>query len=157
MKRTNQGGSILGFVIVGAVLAILLVGGAYGVRHALKPASGNSGQIAREDQSKAPESSTEESSEGSTEGDDSKEESGTGSGSSSQHEATNGSETTESSAGASSQPTTQPLPTTGHSEEAPESLPQTGPVDMFLQFIFLGSLAAALVVYFRSFRQPASF
>lgn len=32
MARTNQGGSILGFVLIGGVLALLLVGGAYLVR-----------------------------------------------------------------------------------------------------------------------------
>ena len=38
MARTNQGGSILGFAVVGAVLAVLLIGGVYIVRHALTPA-----------------------------------------------------------------------------------------------------------------------
>jgi cell division protein FtsN len=32
MVRTNQGGSILNFVIIGVILALLLVGGAYFVR-----------------------------------------------------------------------------------------------------------------------------
>lgn len=35
MVRTNQGGSILGFVIIGGVLALLLVGGVYFVRQQL--------------------------------------------------------------------------------------------------------------------------
>lgn len=34
MKRTNQGGSILSFIVIGGVLALLLVGGIYMVRHA---------------------------------------------------------------------------------------------------------------------------
>ena len=35
MVRTNQGGSILNFAIIGVVMALLLVGGAYFVRHNL--------------------------------------------------------------------------------------------------------------------------
>lgn len=35
MVRTNQGGSILGFVIVGVVLALVLLGGAYFIRNNL--------------------------------------------------------------------------------------------------------------------------
>ncbi len=38
MVRTNQGGSILTFAVLGGIMALLLIGGAYFVRHNLVPA-----------------------------------------------------------------------------------------------------------------------
>jgi cytoskeletal protein RodZ len=49
MVRTNQGGSILSFAILGGIMALLLIGGAYFVRHNLAPAE-RTPQVATTDQ-----------------------------------------------------------------------------------------------------------
>lgn len=142
MVRTNQGGSILGFVIVGSVLALLLIGGAYFVRHSLMPSDRNSGPVAQKNEadgepdvdisdSNAPERSDDESAE--SHQDDS---------------------TTQQPAGdTSGQSAGDSIPTTGNTGEdelEPDALPQTGPTGAVLSGIMLGVLTALAIGYRRS-------
>lgn len=61
MARTNQGGSVLGFVLIGGVLALLLVGGAYLVRKnsALPSDTGTSPETALQPEEKQEERKTQ--------------------------------------------------------------------------------------------------
>lgn len=63
MVRTNQGGSIISFIVIGAVLAALLVGGVYFLNQHQQSTSTPSAQSPRSDQSNQPrpESEKEES------------------------------------------------------------------------------------------------
>ncbi len=125
MVRTNQGGSILEFVIVGGVMALLLVGGVYLARHHLMPASNGTPITTEDDQ--AEEQPVEEEVAPKDEenaADTPKQEAD------SQHTSDVG------------------QPTTGNT--SPESLPQTGPADALLASLAIGSIIGGAVAYKRS-------
>ena len=144
MARTDQGGSILGFAIIGGVMALLLIGGAYVVRH-------NLDSVAEE----AP-AAVEESPE-----DEVAENSDTESEQSSQDENQDQQEDTpDFIPGASSeddsdttsqtdQPTveTSPSETTANSEH---NLPQTGPGEVIVAGLLMSGAIGALAAYLRS-------
>jgi cytoskeletal protein RodZ len=138
MVRTKQGGSILGFILIGVVLAALLVGGVYFVRQQtakqvtqptpVEPTS--SQQPSSSDSSESPAPATEDKSDN-TDTSDKKEE-------------TSANNTpTENSSQPSSQTATE--------------LPKTGPSQTIGVLIVVGILSYAVVLYARSRRLNLSF
>ena len=134
MKRTNQGGSILGFVIVGAVMALLLVGGAYVVRHTLMPADTDRTSVAEKDKS--------------TSSDDTKQDTA----------ADPKDDTKDTPQDAGKKPdeiTNQPSATTPAPQSTVEdthTLPTTGPSDGIMSGLLLSSLVGVVAIYVRSRR-----
>lgn len=126
MVRTNQGGSVLGFVIIGGVLALLLIGGVYFARQQSEATSdrGISPTPAenqpREEQS-APNEETPPANENSS---------------------------TEENAG-NSQSQNETLPGGGVSTS---ELPQTGPAETLVAILILAMLAGTSASYVRSRR-----
>ena len=131
MGRTKQGGSILGYVLVGGVLILLLLGGAYAFRTwwsrtpdttpAPAPTVSDKPATDNKDKSAAQQPSTSDKDKSS-----------------------------DKATPAPSQPTAPkpaPTPTTPSTQ-----LPQTGPADTALAVIALGSLVASLGVYLQSRR-----
>lgn len=129
MKRTNQGGSILSFVIIGGVLVLLLVGSTYAIRHLLMPVSNGSMPVAQEDEST---SGTDKSNESSVPKTDEKADTST-----------------------PSQTDNTPLPSGSTAPEA-QVLPTTGPADVLVSGLMLGSLVALVATYVRSRHELAS-
>lgn len=132
MKRTNQGGSILGFVIVGAVMALLLVGGAYVVRHTLMPADTDRTSVAEKDKDTSSDDSKQDTTVAPK--DDTKD--------------------TSSDAGKNTNETTnQPSATPPQSAtEDTHTLPTTGPSDGIMSGLLLSSLVGVVAMYMRSRR-----
>jgi hypothetical protein len=145
MVRTNQGGSILSFLVIGGVMVLLLVGGAYALRRFIVPSDG-SGLISRQDENETktetPDKTTNEPPKDteSTKNED-KEADVDGSGS-----------------GQVQQPTETPAEkeTAVNGNPATGNLPATGPEDMVLQGILISSLVAFAAVYLRSRQAAAS-
>jgi hypothetical protein len=131
VARANQNGSILGFVVVGGILALLVIGGAYVVRHSLASTSERTPTPAQEgtntegDSAQAP----VDDSSSSTENDESTDESVSLPGGTE--------DDTVSSEG---------------DGEVPDGLPQTGPANIVAGSIMFGSLVGASVAYKRSRR-----
>lgn len=137
MTRTNQGGSIVSFIVVGVVLALLLVGGAYLVHRHNNPAATPTPTPAEDSQEAAteesdPDESSEADTDSSTETDQS------------DQAASDNSSTSEESAESQAD-----LPT---GSSSPDNLPETGPTDNGLGLVGAGSMAAASVWYWRSRR-----
>jgi len=128
MARTNQGGSIVGFVIIGAVLVLGSAGLLYWVSHRdaspIKtpevnvPAATEKDGDKNSDQTK-PEPSTPDTTK----------------------EDTNNAPTGET------QPTPGSTPTT---DTAVEQIPQTGPADTLMQLLVVGLLAGTIAAFIRS-------
>jgi cytoskeletal protein RodZ len=131
MVRTNQGGSILSFVIIGVVLAGLLLGGAYIVNRQT--------QVPR-DTSSSPTISTGPSSPSANK----------------KVSSDDGAEKTPPKTTAPKQVTT-PAPDATHpsSSSSAAELPHTGPAEIITSALGLGSLSYALVAYIRSRRSHA--
>jgi hypothetical protein len=145
MVRTNQGGSILSFVVLGGVMAILLIGGAYMVRHTFVPTerkpqvatSGEGGESSKQTQGNGqatPAPNNKQSGETNN----------------------SGSEAAPNSANNSANSST---PSTEKPESAPASdgqasngLPTTGPSGTLFAGIMLSSLVALLMAYMQSRR-----
>lgn len=140
MVRTNQGGSILNFIIVGVVLAVLLIGGAYYVRQktqtsadtASAPAPSadqktNSSQNSSKKQP-APSQSSDASKDKTTNGDDKK--------------------TAPAQTSAPAQAPASSTPPAATSNQ----LPQTGPGQTLSSIVALGLLGYMTVAYLRSRR-----
>lgn len=142
MVRTNQGGSILGFIVIGSVMALLLVGGVYFVRNYLSPETDRgpvaveNGSESQEDQEPAPEEEPaapeEESEPDQEEGADQGGDTGT--------------PAPEQPSDDEAQPQTE-VPRGGAS---PENLPETGLADTLLTSLALSGVVAAAIAYKRS-------
>lgn len=128
MVRTNQGGSILGFVIIGGVMALLLVGGAYLVRHNLAPAS-DSEPVAVEESGSASETQEEEAAKPEDDEPDVVDDH-------QQH--------------AEEEPKNEQPSQTEAGADSPEHLPQTGPADVLIGGLLLGSITGVSIAYKRS-------
>lgn len=133
MKRTNQGGSILGFVIIGAVMALLLVGGAYVVRHTLKPndtdrtpvsrQDTDSSQAEKKDTTVAPKDDTKDTPQ----------------------------DVDKDTTPAPSQPDTTPHHLDDTAQDT-HTLPTTGPSDALASGVLISSLVGVIAMYVRSRR-----
>lgn len=129
MGRTKQGGSILGYVIVGGVLVLLLLAGAYALRNywSSKPA-----EVAQTPASQPKLQPNENK---------------------------NGSSSDQSNKQSSPAPATPvaPAPSSGiPSSQGATQLPQTGPVDTVLSASTLAVIVMTLGVYLQSRRRDAS-
>lgn len=122
MARIGQRGSILGFIIVGGIMALLLVGGAYLVRNTL---------VMNSETTQSPATDTAK--------DDATEQPSSGAGGESTDEEVALPGPADSGDSQSEQKT-----------EAPADLPQTGPAGTLLTGILLGGLVAATLAYKRS-------
>ena len=132
--RARERGSILEFVIVGAVMALLLIGGVYAIRHMLAPsAQGTDSTTSESDADLAP------SSDETPDVDDTKEDDSTVQ--NSEDDATTD-ETTESESSTSE--------TAAEDGQTPSDLPQTGPAQSLLAGFLLSSMVAVAIAYKRS-------
>jgi LPXTG-motif cell wall-anchored protein len=130
MGQAKQGGSILGYVIVGGVLTLLLLGGVYALRTYWSGApAGDSGEVADN-----PKAAPVPAPEGNADKDK-------------QHTDTD-----------KPQPAQQATPPASIPKTAtpPTELPQTGPVDTLLSAAVLGILIMSLGVYLQSRRLATS-
>lgn len=145
MVRTNQGGSILGFIIIGGVLALLLIGGAYFVRHSLTPAEPESDMISQQ---------TTDEDTGGQPSEDEADESQSQDGQGSEDEPAEQPADDDDSEPAAD----ESLPAAGSEGdgEIPGSLPETGSASGFIAALMLGGLAALAVAYKRSRQLPSS-
>ena len=131
MARTNQGGSILSFLVIGGVLVFLLIGGAYIVRR-------NTSVVANQPQPVAEQTDDENDDTPAAE----------------EPEQPEGADTTETDEEPASSDEDEFASSDEVAGTAPDSLPETGIEDIFLGGIMLGAAAAAGVMYWRS-RQDA--
>lgn len=136
MSRTKQGGSVLGFVVIGIVLVLLLVGGVYMVRHYW--ASGS-------DVAKVNGPDTSQS----------------GSNSNQKQSSDSANNTDNAPKPASpAQPTAPATPATPAPAQpaapAPAKLPTTGPADTLASVLVLGAITAAAAAYVQSLRHRSA-
>lgn len=132
MSRTKQGGSVLGFVVIGAVIVLLLLSGVYIARHYWAPAS---------------DTATVNGPTSSQTGDNSNQ---------------NKSQNSDDKAGSAPQPSTPAQPATpsapapsapaAPATSSPSKLPVTGPADTLFATLILGAIAAAATGYVQSLR-----
>jgi len=132
--RTNQGGSVLAFIVVGAVLAIAVVGGVY-LTHQRGEEASKGGSSSPTD--KKPTTTTQPTTTSPTTG-------------------SSGSTTRQPQTGVSPNSTSR-IPATGHDSSADPAatngstkLPVTGPVDTMLQIVAAAVLTAAVIAYVQS-------
>lgn len=154
MKRSEQGGAIVGFLIASVVLALLLVGGVYAVRHHPEwVASGaNSAPTVSKTDTSDQKSTDKSSSDDKATKDQSKDQAPSSDSSSS--DSTAGGDTSSPATPNTTTPTTPDSTNTDTPSGQPESaLPHTGPADAFLSLIGVGSLTVATAAYVRSRRQ----
>jgi LPXTG-motif cell wall-anchored protein len=136
MVRTNQGGSVLSFIIIGVILTILLAGGVYIVRWQVTGSNpSQSTPISQQPPTTPPQKETP--------GD---------SGTSHQQEPP---------AKEKTDPTTQTqvpqtAPVSGENNSRTAALPQTGPAETIGILVALGFLSVASVSYLRSRRPELS-
>jgi cytoskeletal protein RodZ len=133
MVRTNEGGSVLSFAVVGVILAILMIGGVVAVRqqsiNSRKPAPAPQ-KVARVDKGKsatpAPSSS-------------------------------NNAPATPTPAPSKSE-TTTPAPQAAEPAPATKELPHTGPLQTLTTLLAVGLLTGSLVAYLQSrrYRLPSA-
>ena len=137
MRRTNQGGSLAGFIIIGVLLTLVLVGGLYGLNRY------NAQRAADET------AATEEQAEESPSSDASKTEVVTDQPSVQSRTEQASPDTTQQT---QTQSATQPSPAAQPSTPAARSgqLPQTGPADALLGVVAVTMLTFAGVHYVRS-------
>ena len=145
MVRTNQGGSILSFVVLGSIMALLFVGGAYMVRHNLVPGE-RSPQIASSGDEGEPPTNTKPNP---APGDDHSR--GTGH----SEPKTPASDTKHGTEGSGADKAAPQSASSG-GEQTSNGLPTTGPSSMFFAGIMLSSLVALLMSYMRSRRFDTS-
>ena len=141
MRERYQGGSLAGFLIIGGLLALVLVGGLYGLNryNAQKAAEEVAANEASEEPAPEWNASDEKASE---EGRTNTEEPG-------DEAAAPSTDTEQGTDSLREQPSGEQIPTTG---VQPAELPQTGPVDTAFGLVVLGLLTYAGTHYFRSFR-----
>ena len=139
MVRTNQGGSMINFLVIGGAMALLLIGGAYAVRRNFGPAD-RSPQVAVSDNDNEPTKDEAENSQKPTESEEEKKD---------QPDTAQGDSGNDTNA--QNPDTLVPAPvTTG---QPAGNLPETGPSDMLLGSVMLSTLTAMLVAYVQS-RRP---
>ena len=130
MNRANEGGSVLSFVVIGAVLAFLLVGGVYFVRQQMtaqaetKPSTTNEPQTSPSEQ-KTDNSKTEDTNKPAP-NDEQK------------------------------APTGQATPNEMPQDTASPVLPQTGPAQSLTAIVAVALLSATFTAYLRSRRDYAA-
>ncbi len=127
MARAKQSGSMVSFVIVGVILALLLIGGVYFIRRSLAPTSDG-----------VPSSSENET-------DTTKEVDSTDNTDQSSDESLDIPDISLPGRTDNETPDGQ-----GNTEQLPADLPQTGPTDVLLGGILLSGIAGAGVAYKRS-------
>lgn len=134
MRVTNQGGSLAGFIIIGVLLTLVLVGGLYGLNR-------YNAQRAAEEVATSDESATEPA--------PAKEEAATGGTEPTGRERTDTAGGTDSATPAPA-PAQPSAPATKGGAATQANLPQTGPADTLGSFVALGLLAFAGAHYARS-------
>ena len=162
-SRTNQGGSVLTFVIVGVVLAAMVVGGVYLLRQRGEQARGSQPTVGQTDTNKQQGQPAAKPSE---ENKDKKPETNNNSSQTKPEEekpSTEGSAQPQNSGNTQIPATGQPAPpateqqsgtrpnvATGTPVDHSGALPQTGPFDTALQLLAAGTLTALVIAYIRS-------
>jgi cytoskeletal protein RodZ len=147
MRDRYQGGSLAGFIIIGVLLALVLVGGLYGLNR--YNAQKTNEQVAANDQS---ETKTEDKAkeQPTTKVDDKEAEER----SQSQTKVTApraSQESTDSQPKPEPKPAATPTPTqTSTSSRTNTHLPQTGPADTLVSLLVVGALTFAATYYMRS-------
>lgn len=141
MRRTNQGGSILSFVVIGGIMVLLLIGGAYLVRHTLAPAMNKDTSVAQKDEG----SSSDTKKDQTTSEDKSTSDEGTAPKTDENTDAT--------TPGQTEQPSTLP---SGSATPETHTLPTTGPDGALVSGVMLSSLVGIAALYVRSRRELAS-
>lgn len=136
MSRTKQGGSVLGFVVIGIVMVLLLIGGVYAVRHYWAPANDRTavnGPVSSQ--------TGDNSNQNKSQNSDNK----TGN-------------VPQPSAPAQPAPPSTPTPSAPAAPVAPSpsKLPVTGPADTLFATLVLGAIAAAATGYVQSLRHRAT-
>lgn len=156
MARTNQRGSVLEFIIIGSVMAILLVGGAYLVRRTLMSAGDDNKISLVEDENGDNYNDSGDAVEGPD--DESNKDSNDSSNEDTVDQIPGGTSTDTDNSSNPSQPTpgSDNLPQTGQDSASPETLPQTGPVDIAVNGLLLGGVVAAGTAYRRSRKLPTT-
>lgn len=135
MSRTKQGGSVLGFTIMGVGMVLLLLAGVYAVRHYWAPAS----EVAQVNGPSATQSGDNSTTSNQKQGSDS--------GKSTDNQP----QTTPPVQPPATAPAT-PTP----AAPSPAKLPTTGPADSLLSAMILGLMAAAGAAYVQSLRHRAT-
>lgn len=152
MVRTKQGGSILSFVILGVVMALLLIGGVYAVRHYLSPKAPGA-QVATSGEDNGSSKQTPNSSNNQTTPPQKSDQSGSSS-NSGQNTPSNNSQTSgNGGSGSTNQPAATPPASSGQTSSG---LPTTGPSSVLFVGMMLSSLVATLTAYIQSRRFWAS-
>ncbi|HMI08869.1 MAG TPA: hypothetical protein VK497_00525 [Candidatus Saccharimonadales bacterium] len=133
MVKANEGGSVLSFVVIGAILVLLLVGGTYFVRQKLFVSANSNGQTPDTSQPK-PSDQTDTSKEPTKKDEPAK--------------------TPDASQPA--QPAQPSSPQQNTASTPPAALPQTGPAETLSVAIGAAFLTATSIAYLRSRRDYAS-
>lgn len=144
MRRQEQGISMVGFLLTGAVLAAVLVGGIYAVRHVSIFQNTNTTNRTDGTRTNTSEKPANESAPKTTDSSSSDDTART------TPDTPASSDTQTNNAPAPSQPTTQ---APGASNTA--DLPQTGPLDTFMPLLGVALLTAATSAYVLSRREVA--
>lgn len=129
MVRTNQGGSVLSFIVIGIVTILLLIGGVYAIRH----------QQSTQPQPTPPSSQEKNEPQQTNKQPSAKEQT--------QQKSPSQSET--------SSPTQSPSPSSQANSAQPndqKQLPQTGPSEMTGTILIVSLISAAVIYYIRSRR-----
>lgn len=142
MVRTNQGGSILNFLVLGSVMAILVVGGAYLIRHNLAPAERGPQIAAPGDRGESPKQTPNNQPAPAPKNDQP-----AGPNNTEPKTAQNG-----DSNNSSTQNTKTPQSAPTDNRRASNGLPTTGPASAPFAGVMLSSLAALLLAYVQSRR-----
>lgn len=132
MRRTNQGGSVASFIVVGALLVLVTVGLLYAVRQ--QP---ESGEIAKEPEITLPGADNNTDNQNRDDKTPAADEGGT-----QDKTSTDESSTTDE--------TTDDETTEGDTETTVDEIPQTGPADTMMQLVAVGALTAVSSAYYRS-------
>lgn len=134
MRATNQGGSLAGFIIIGVLLALVLVGGLYGLNRYNAQQAANETVAQEEKKTETKKSSTETSSSDTSSGETTKTDTET-------------KQTTTTAAPSSDDSHTT---TTTETTTTNTKLPHTGPADSLMSLVAVAALAFAGAHYNRS-------
>lgn len=147
MVRTNQGGSILSFAVLGGVMALLLIGGAYIVRHNLAPAERDSRVATSEQQDESSEQNQNDDEPAPADNNDQEEASAP------RQDAVPGNTNNTNTSG---EGTETPRPTPAAGDQSSSGLPSTGPSSAFFGGLMISGLVGASAAYMQSRRHRAS-